>query len=49
MLEACCLRHNKNFEAACTSLLALVLPISKYHQEDKVYFDEQGGKLKRLS
>jgi len=29
--------------------LALVLPISKRRQEDKVFFDEQGGKVKRLS
>jgi len=30
--------------------LALVLPISKRLQEDKVFFDEQkGGKVKRLS
>jgi len=26
--------------------LALVLTISKRRQEDKVFFDEQGGKLK---
>jgi len=26
-----------------------VLPISKRRQEDKVFFDEQGGKVKRLS
>jgi len=28
--------------------LALVLPISKCHQENNVVFDEQGGKVKRL-
>jgi len=27
---------------------ALVLPISKRRQEDKVFFDEQGGKVERL-
>jgi len=27
--------------------LPLVLPISKRRQEDKVFFDEQGGKVKR--
>jgi len=29
--------------------LALVLPISKRRHEDKVFFDEQGGKVERLS
>jgi len=29
--------------------LALVLPLSKRRQEDKLFFDEQGGKVKRLS
>jgi len=29
--------------------LTLVLPISKRRQEDKVFFDEQGGKVKILS
>jgi len=29
--------------------LALVLPISNRHQEDKAFFDEQGGKVKILS
>jgi len=29
--------------------LALVLPISKRRQDDEVFFDEQGGKVKRLS
>jgi len=28
--------------------LALVLPISKHRQEDKVFFDEQGGNVKIL-
>jgi len=27
---------------------ALVLPILKRHQENKVFLDEQGGKAKRL-
>jgi len=29
--------------------LAVVLPISNRHQEDKAHFDEQGENLQRLS